>query len=331
MALGKEQQYLVGMVVEQLRNAETHYWDLFGIENMPHNTSAKTVNFEDITKKYVEAKAIPSGGNVPILDKDGIQLVAVTPSEIGAGEPLEPESSIERQVGQSVYNGQVIDNKDYHEVMATTKLGEAIASGKNRIATDIFFNGSHTNALGVQFNFQLNAAVAVDGDNINNWNIWLAEEVRKLKRAGAKKVMVMAGSNIIEKFINETNASAGKNNKNQLTYMSTQYDEINDYNYIETQTIGLKVVQYPLAYDANGDEIDTSNKIHIFGTKGMVQAHAGVKGQVGTRAQMVMTELWMDIEEGTKQNPSELLFAKSAPMCGILRKAWFARYDVTFA
>ena len=331
MSLKKEQEYLVGLTAEQFRNAETHYWDIFGLENAPDNTSAKTINFEDITNKFVAAKAIPSGGNVPILDKDGVQLVSITPSEIGSGVPLEPETSIERTAGQAVYNGQVINTKDYNEVKAVTKLGESIASGKNRIATDIFFNGTHTNNLGVLFSFALNTAEAVTASNVNNWNIWLADEVRKIKRAGAKKVMVMAGSNVIEKMINEINTASGKKTSTALTYSSTQYDEINDYNYLETQTVGLTVVQYPLAYAANGDEIDTSNKIHIFGTKGLVQAHAGIKAELNGRPEMIMDEMWMDIESGTKQNPSELLFAKSAPMVGVLRKAWFNRYTVTFA
>jgi len=331
MALKREQEYLVGMVALQERQAEKHYWNIFGMTHRPHNTVAKTLNFEDILRGRVKAKAIPAGGNVPILSKDGMQLVAITPDEIGGAEPFEAETTIDRAPGQAVHNGQVVDNSNFWEVEATDKLGSAIALGKNNIATQIFFDGTFTNEIGSTFDFGLDTAVAVTATDVSNWNIWIADKVRELKTKGCGQVTVFAGSNIIEKLINEINTAPGKNSKSQLTYKSTVYDGANDWNYLETQTVGLDVVQYPIAYDKDDVEIDTSNKIHIFGTKGMIQAHAGVKGKVNGKAKMINTEMWVDIEEGTNMNPSTTLFTKSNPMAGILRVDWFTRYNVTFA
>lgn len=325
--MDKRMIYLINLIAEMAKKLTIpkNYSSKFTASGNEYLSPTERIRIEDMNDFFVTAGIVGRTEILPILGKDGYEVIEFEPDIIGGQYPYSPTDLITVQAGMPTVTktGAEISSIEQLEAKATRIIAASIENRFEKQCAQVYLKGTYTDKDGKVLN------VGVTSEDPLNWNTKTkySDEILKLcldyqtKHGEFPKAEV--GLTVFNALKNEANDTRQNINNVRFVYGAAPYLEVSG------QRIDLLV-------DAKGVDnvlIETKDLIILSTPSNLAVGYGCLQyGDVKSnasklvKAKVIAGDLRVEAMTG-----SSGLWGKSAPMPLLLNVNKFKRYKVTIA
>ena len=326
--MNKRMIYLISLIAEMAKklNIQNVYSKKFQASGIEYLSPTEIIRIEDMTDFFVTAGIVGRTDVLPVVGKDGHQIIEFEPDIIGAQYFYSPTDLITVQAGVPVITetGNEISSMEQLEAKAARILAAAIENRFEKQCAQVYLKGTYVDKDGKTLN------VGVTNEETLNWTAKTkySDEILKLaldyQSLHGEFPKIEVGLTVFNALKNEANDTRQNINNVKFVYGENPYLEIGGQ---------LKV---ELLVNAKGtdDKIIDVKDLMILSTSSNLAVGYGclAYGDVKTNSSKLVKGKTvagdLRVEEMTG---SAGLWSKSAPMPILLSLNKFKRYKVTIA
>jgi tartrate dehydratase beta subunit/fumarate hydratase class I family protein len=319
----KEMIAIIAMINAAKYNIAQNYFKKFTANKYQSITSK--IRVDDMASYFVTAGIVGRMDELPEIKVNGFGTLEVEPDIVGGTTPFTPTDLLEVKAGIPTYiNGKTIPAKDRVKAKHVKILKSGIENRKEKMAAEIFLNGSTYDKGGKLVSFGLATASALDFTDKVASDLIEDLIVQYQSKYGIVPT-VEVGRDVFNKVKNE--ARDVRQNINNVSVIANPSNPME----MALTINGRKISLLMDAIDTKGNTIDASKRITLYDTNRMATAYAGLSyGDIKSNAtNIVATELLAGETRVSETIGSKGLWAKSAPLPVVVDVKTFIRYNAT--
>jgi hypothetical protein len=319
----KEMIVIIAMINAAKYEIAQNYFKKFGANKYQSITSK--IRVDDMASYFVTAGIVGRMDELPEIKVNGFGTLEVEPDIVGGTTPYTPTDLLEIKAGIPTYiNGKTIPASDRVKAKHVKILNSAIENRKEKMAAEIFLNGSTYDKGGKLVSFGLNAVDALNFTDKVASDL-IEDLIIKYQSKYGVIPTVEVGRDVFNKIKNEArDVRQNINNVSVLANPSNPSEMALTIN-------GRKITLLMDAINTKGVAIDASKRIALYDPNRLATAFAGLSyGDIkSNETNVVATELLAGETRVNETIGSKGLWAKSAPLPVIVDVKTFLRYDAT--
>ena len=324
----KRMIYLINLIAEMSKKVtiSEYYYSKFVNSGNEYLSPTEKIRIEDMNDFFVTAGIVGRNDILPIIGKDGSNIIEFEPDIIGSQYIYQPSDLIAAQAGVPAITttGQEIKPIEQLEAKAARFLGAALKNRAIKQCNQAYLKGTYTDKNNKVFN------VGVTDETELQWNskTKYSDEILKVIMEYHTKVGVFpeveVGLTVFNALKNEANDTRQNINNVKFVHGESPYLEMGE---------GLKI---NLLLDAKGVDdalIETKDLIILSQRSNLAVGYGCLQyGDVKTnqskliRAKTIAGDLRVEAMTG-----STGMWNKSAPMPCLLSLSRYKRYKVTIS
>lgn len=327
--LNVQQVSLLGIYGAAKPNVTTFYLRRILANKMPYITNMPTIAYEEIEKYVRQAHILRRGDKFPVATLNGSILQAVTPEVIKDSIPFFPLDMVNRQAGQYVYiNGTKVDNRQYEQDRRVEKLKVSTLTTKEAISASVFLTGKYKSKQTKNtITYTYPTATSVAKTTIEDFEKWLIDEMNEfVKKNNVSVSEILIGSKIL-KFLKELYNPSSNEIMGKAQITTTKAEDGQEE--LSIKIMGKTFTMFGPAYDTEGNEINTDDRMTFYHTNAFLPAYAGVVNVLnGTAVMEAVTELLRETPADPETGEAKTLI-ESAYCPIIVNPGYIKNYKVT--
>lgn len=325
--MNKTMIYLTALVIASKNRIPKTYLGEFMAGGLKVTAPTKEVQIDFLRNYFLSTNLISRGETFKIMTKDGFGKTSVIPDLIAPKFTLGLDDVLAMQPGapQQMVNGAIIDSIKNVQAKYADMIKATIDNTKERLAAEVFINGSFLDALGEIVSYDLKPVQPFVVATTASMEQELFELIQDYQTRHGIVPEVKVGKNIINRLKEEA-----KGNNINVSNFAIRYSTNADG--VEETLVEVNGKVIKLMVDAKtlqGATLDVSNRVTLYRPERLAEVYAGISyGDPVTNemkvvaAEVVAGENAVVTEDGQKQ-----IWGQSAFMPVIVDKVSFERYD----